>query len=55
MLVPFQHILCTVTATQLQSRSGQQYSLEKEDYNNIISSILKISDEVIDSNNVDSF
>ena len=38
--VPFQHILCTVTA-QLQSGSGRQYSLEKEDYNKIISSVPK--------------
>ena len=33
--VPFQHILSTVTAPQLQGRSGQQYSPEKEDYNKI--------------------
>ena len=39
--VPFQHILCSVTAPQLQSRGGQQYSLEKEDYNKTISSIPK--------------
>ena len=39
--VPFQHILCTVTAPQLQGRSGWQYSLEKEDYGKIVSSIPK--------------
>ena len=40
-LVAFEHILCTVTALQLQSRNGQQYSLENEDYNKIISFIPK--------------
>ena len=36
---PFQHIICAVTAPHLQGRSHQQYSLEKEDYWKIISSI----------------
>ena len=40
--VPFQHILCTVNAPHFQGRSGQQYPLEKENYDKIISSIPKI-------------
>ena len=30
--VPFQRIICAVTAPHLLGRSDQQYSLEKEDY-----------------------
>ena len=37
--VQFQHVICAVTAPHLQGRSDQQYSLEKEDYYKIISSI----------------
>ena len=39
--VPFQHVLCTITAPHFQGRSGQQYAIEKEGYNKIISSISK--------------
>ena len=37
--VLFQHIICAVAATHLWERSDQQYSLEKENYYKIISSI----------------